>query len=69
MGSGVEAADDLGAFGGEVEFAADEGEAVGAGEGAEVDGGEGGVVDEVEDGEGVEGAEAVVGDVGGGAVG
>ena len=38
-------------------------------EGAEVDGGKSGVVDEVEDGEGVEGAAAVVGDVGGGAVG
>ena len=40
-----------------------------AGEWAEVDGGEGGVVNEVEDGQGMELAEAVVGDVGGGAVG
>ncbi len=68
-GGGVVAADDLGGFGDAVEFASDEGEAVGAAEGAEVDGGEGGAVDEVEDSEGVEGSEAVVGDVGGGAVG
>ena len=69
LSGGVEAADGLGGFGGEVELAADEGEAVRAAEGAEVDGGPGLVVDEVEDGEGMEGSEAVVGDVGGGAVG
>ena len=66
---GVVAADDLGAFGGEVEFAAEVGQAVGAGDRAEVDGGESCVMDEVEDREGMVGAEAVVGDVGGGAVG
>jgi hypothetical protein len=66
---GVVAADGFGGFGGEPRLAAGECEAVGAAEGAEVDEGERFVVDEVDDGEGVVGSAAVVGDVGGGAVG
>lgn len=69
LGLGIKAADGFGGFRGEPDFAADEVEAMGATQWAKIDGRQSGLMDEVDSGEGVEGAKAVVRDVRGGAVG
>lgn len=69
VGGGVVTANGFRTFGGEPDLAVDKGEAVRAVERAEIDAGLGCGGREVDDGEGVEGAEAVVRDVGGAAVG
>jgi hypothetical protein len=64
VGGWVVAGDGLGGLGSEPDLAELVVEAVGAGEGAEIDGRQRHPGDEVDDGEGVEGAEAVIRNVG-----
>ena len=67
-GRGIVAADGLGELRGEPEPALHEGEAVRPAQGSELDDGQRLVRGEINDRDGVEGAEAVIGDVGAGAV-
>ena len=69
MCGGIVAADRFCGLGGEPDFAADECQAMGAAQWAEVDRWKRLLVDQIDDAEGVEGAEAVVRNVSGGAIG